>query len=322
MEHLYSISAYSFDLDEYGGMAEAVRRIKETGADGIELLTGYFDPDISFKGVAKGVHLPYATDWYSPWTGDTSYIDNVDPENIRYRSYGRNREEIIHMVRSAIEHASVISPAYGVFHASNTRMDEVLSFTHRDSDEDVLNGVAELLNAVVRTFPNGEPPFKILFENIWWPGLTMKDDRGYQILLDRLEFNNWGICLDTGHLMNGLGSCREEEQSIENVLNIVRSYPQEMKDRIDLIHLHMSLSADYQKECAEHPINFASSKDEDMITNAYEHVCKIDQHRPFTNKLCTDIVKILRPSHVTHEISAAKPSERLSGFSGQLSLFL
>jgi hypothetical protein len=150
----------------------------------------------------------------------------------------------------------------------------------------------------------------------------MKDDLGYRILLDELNFENWGICLDTGHLMNGLGNCREEEQSINDVLKIVRSYPQELRGRVDLVHLHMSLSADYQKECAEHPINFASSKDEDMITNAYEHVCKIDQHRPFTNRLCTEIIKTLMPSYVTHEISAPKPAERLSGFFGQRSLFL
>ncbi|MCL2786014.1 MAG: TIM barrel protein [Methanomassiliicoccaceae archaeon] len=321
MEHLYSISAYSFDLDEYGGMSEALERIRKAGADGIELLTGYFDPDPTFRGVAKGVHLPYATDWYSPWTGDTAYIEKVSEENIRYRSYGRNREETIQMVKDAIVHASAISPAYGVFHASNTRMDEVLSLTHKDSDKDVLTAVAELMNGVMRSFSGGEPPYKIIFENLWWPGLTMRDDSGYEMLLDSLEFNNWGLCLDTGHLMNHLGRCREEEQSIRDVLDIVRSYPREMIDRIETIHLHMSLSADYQKECIDSWSSLAPIDDEEMISKAYGHVSKIDQHRPFTNRLCTEIVNVLRPNHVTHEISAKLPEDRLSGFSGQLSLF-
>ena len=321
MEHLYSISAYHFDTDEYGGMHAAVRRIKEAGADGAELLTGYFDPDPAFRGFAKSVHLPYATDWYSPWTGDTRYIDRVEPENVRYRSYGRNREEMFITLRNAIEHASALSPAYGVFHASNARMDEVLGFRHRDSDEDVLHAVAELLNNTVRTFPGGEPPFRILFENIWWPGLTMKDSTGYEILAEELEFSNWGLCLDTGHLMNCLGDCREEIQSIRNVLKIVRSYPCEMKDRIMTIHLHMSLSADYTEKCMKDPLSFETTDDKTMITKAYEHVCRIDQHRPFTDRMCTDIVNIIRPDYVTHEISGPDALKRLSGFAAQRSLF-
>ncbi|MDR0778856.1 MAG: hypothetical protein LBE48_05430, partial [Methanomassiliicoccaceae archaeon] len=169
MEHLFSVSAYSFDLDEYGGAREALNRMKNAGADGIELLTGYFDPQIDADHV-KGVHLPYATDWYSAWTGDTKYIDTVSDENIRYRSYGRNKDEIIRTVREAIAHASSVRPAYGVFHASNARMDEVMGFVHTDKDDDIIHAVAGILNNAVREFPNGEPPFRILLENLWWPG--------------------------------------------------------------------------------------------------------------------------------------------------------
>ncbi|MCL2712666.1 MAG: TIM barrel protein [Methanomassiliicoccaceae archaeon] len=321
MEHLFSISAYDFDLNEYGGMHDAIRKIRDSGADGIELLTGYFDPDTAFNGIVKGIHLPYATDWYSPWIGDMRYIDTVEEENIKYRSYGRNKNEMIKTIRKAIDHASVLLPEYGVFHASNTRMDEVMSFSHKDSDDDVLSAVADLLNNVAKTFVNGEPPFKLLLENLWWPGLTMKDDSGYRMLSEKLEFDNWGLCLDTGHLMNYLGHCREEEKSINDVLKIISSYPREMNERIELIHLHMSLSADYTERCVEHPVNFEITNDNDMISKAYEHVVNIDQHRPFTNKLCTKIVSLLKPNYVTHEISGKTANERLKGFTEQLSLF-
>ena len=321
MEHLYSISAYDFDTDEYGGISEALSGIGRSGADGIELLTGYFEPDAAFDGITKGVHLPYATDWYSPWTGDTGYIDRVSPENIRYRSYGRSKEEMIDTVRSAVLYASSLSPAYGVFHASNTRMEEVMSFSHRDSDEDVLMAVTELLNGVARTFPGGEPPFRILLENLWWPGLTLMDDSGYRSLERELEFGNWGICLDTGHLMNRLGHCREEGESIRDVLRIVRSYPRAMKERIGTIHLHMSLSADYRERCMKECTNFEMTDDDEAMDKAYKHVCSIDQHRPFTDRMCTDIVNILGPDHVTHEIYSPDPQGRLSGFAMQRSLF-
>jgi endonuclease IV len=221
----------------------------------------------------------------------------------------------------AIVRASSLSPRYGILHASNTRMDEVMGFVHRDSDNDIVTAVADLLNAVAKQFRNGEPPFKIVLENLWWPGLTMIDDTGFQMLDGLLRFDNWGLCLDTGHLMNHLGSCRDEEKSIGDILRIVKRYPQKMKDRIDVMHLHMSLSADYREECLKRPIEFSITNDDDMIRRAYEHVCKIDQHRPFTNELCTDIVRILDPKYVTHEISGATPEERISGFTGQHSLF-
>ncbi|MCL2142831.1 MAG: sugar phosphate isomerase/epimerase [Methanomassiliicoccaceae archaeon] len=322
MEHLFSISAYQFDLDGYGGTQEAIRRIYDAGADGIELLTGYFSPDTAFRGNAKGVHLPYATDWYSVWDGDTGYIDMVSDDNIRYRSYGRNRGDMAIAVKDAIVHASPLSPAYGVFHASNARMDEVMGFTHRDRNEDIVKAVAELLNEAVRHFPGGEPPFKIALENLWWPGLTMTDDSGFRMLSDSLNFDNWCLCLDTGHLMNRLGNCRHEEESIKDIVSIVKKYPRDMKDKIDVMHLHMSLSADYRDECVRHPAKFEITNDNDMIRKAYEHVCRIDQHRPFTSGMCTDIVSILRPEYVTHEISAPAPEERLAGFAGQRSLFL
>ncbi|MDR0198404.1 MAG: sugar phosphate isomerase/epimerase [Methanomassiliicoccaceae archaeon] len=321
MEHLFGISAYQFDLDEHGGTAEAIRKIMGAGADGIELLTGYFVPDPIFRGIAKGVHLPYATDWYSAWAGDTGYIDIVSDENVKYRSYGRCREEMMRTLRDSIVCASSLSPAYGVFHASNTRMDEVMGFDHRDSDEDVVHAVAELLNGTMGLFPGGEPPFRVLLENLWWPGLTMTDDSGFRMLCDRLEFDNWGLCLDTGHLMNRLGNCSDERKSIDDVMRIVKKYPPEMMDRIDVVHLHMSLSAGYTEECRRNPVEFVLTDDDEMISKAYGHVCMVDQHRPFTDASCTDIVRTLMPRYVTHEISSPSPSERLTGFAGQRSLF-
>jgi len=319
MEHLFSISAYEFDLNEYGGASEVIQKIKGLGADGIELLTGYFDPDPILKGIVKGVHLPYATDWYSVWCGDAE-PDEYDGD-IRFRSYGKDREDIVRNLTDAIDHASLLSPEYGVLHASNARMDEVMGFSHRDSDEDILNAVAEMLNGVASSFPEGEMPFPILLENLMWPGLNMTDDSGFRMLGDLLDFDDWGICLDIGHLMAHSGSCRREDESIDDILRIVRSYPKEMRDRIKVIHLHMSLSADYRKQCIEHPIISGTKDHNEMMKKAYEHVCKLDEHRPFTSSAVTKVIELIGPRYVTHEITAPTPSDVLSWFSSQRSLF-
>jgi len=319
MEHLFNISAYESDLDEYGGASEIIRKIKDLGADGIELLTGYFDPDPILKGITKGVHLPYATDWYSVWCGDLRPAEQDG--DIRFRSYGRDRDEIVKNLADAVTYASALSPNYGVLHASNTRMDEVMGFSHRDSDREILNAVAEILNGVASSFPENEPPFPILLENLWWPGLTMTDDSGFRIISDLLDFDNWGICLDTGHLMAYLGNCSLEDESISDVLDIVRSYPREMRDRIDVVHLHMSLSADYIRQCKAQPIINEAKDHREMMRKAYEHVCRMDEHRPFTSPAVTGIIESADPRYVTHEIMALTPEDALSGFSSQRSLF-
>jgi sugar phosphate isomerase/epimerase len=318
MEHLFSVSAYQFDTDEYGGVSCALEKIKNAGADGIELLTGYFDPDPIFKGIAKGVHLPYATDWYSAWIGDIT-DHPADEKDIRYRSYGTCKKEMIETLTEAVGYASSLSPAYGVIHASTVRMDEIMCFRYRDSDEDIITALAEMLNGVSSSFPNGEPPFKIVFENLWWPGLTMTDDSGFVLLTKKLKFDNWGLCLDTGHLMNRLATCREEKEGIDNILNVVKKYPKEMIDKIDVVHLHMSLSADYINKCIAEAVNFDPDRTE-VMTQAYGHICNVDQHRPFTDASCKKILDILKPNYVTHEISAPTPSERIEGFIRQRSL--
>ncbi|MCL2607274.1 MAG: hypothetical protein FWD92_01780 [Methanomassiliicoccaceae archaeon] len=320
MEHLFSMSAYKFDTDEYGGVSSAIEKIKEAGAGGIELLTGYFDPDPMFSDIAKGVHLPYATDWYSAWTGDGGYVP-TDDESIRYRSYGKNKKEIIGTLTDAVCRASSLLPEYGVVHASNVRMNEIMHFCYRDSDASIILALTEMLNSVSAAFPSREPPFKIMLENLWWPGLTMTDDSGFTMLEAGLEFDNWGLCLDVGHLMNRLGNCREETESIEDVLRTVKGYPKEMIERIEVVHLHMSLSADYIDKCVKDPKELKAADSREMMSEAYEHICRVDQHRPFTDASCVKIIDLLKPSYITHEISAPTPSERISGFRKQLSLF-
>jgi hypothetical protein len=150
----------------------------------------------------------------------------------------------------------------------------------------------------------------------------MTDDSGFRILCDELKFDDWGLCLDVGHLINRLGNCTDERKSIDRILNIIQKYPRDMRNKIDVVHLHMSLSSEYVKECKKYPTEFKMTNDDHAISMAYDHVCKIDQHRPFTDPSCVKIVNALSPRYVTHEISAPSPDGRLLGFGEQRSLFL
>lgn len=46
------------------------------------------------------------------------------------------------------------------------------------------------------------PHVALLFENLWWPGLTLKNPKLVAKLLKNVKHPNLGIMLDLGHLMN------------------------------------------------------------------------------------------------------------------------
>ena len=297
MRHLFSHTVYS-DTALFGD--DVHRFLGGIGADGIELLTSYERPDGFYRGIVESVHLPYATDWMSAWNGRPY---DLDPESARYYMFGYDRDEIVSNIRDAVGFASDLSPSYGVFHAANGSLKDLYRRRCDLTDESVLKAFCEMMNRVVSDFPGGEPPFRILFENLWWPGLRLVDDSDFRIMQDRLEFDNWGICLDTGHLMNCLPDIRSEQDGINALESIFSSYCSELVDRIDALHFHWSASWDYRSSFTERELSEPLG---DFISSVYPHITRIDQHMPFSDPSCRRLVEILDPTYLTHELPGSK----------------
>lgn len=291
------------------------------GCDGIELLTGYSPVEARFFSDSVSVHLPYTTDWYSVWTGRYTVPDSISDENVRYLCYGRDRESIIESVRSGIEYAAPLKPAYGVIHAGSANINELLSKRYSYSDHDVLSAFAEIINTAISSFPGGEPPFKLVFENQWWPGLRMLDAGNYRTLCDKIEFENWGLCLDTGHLLVTTQQSESEEQAIDLLLKIFDTYPEDMVEDITTMHLHVNTSADVIRAYIP-PVGYDDLDLMDRYSVAYKYVCSIDQHRPFSDKNAKRLVEYISPDFVTHEIGESDMGKKLSAFGQQRSLFI
>ena len=288
--------------------------------DGIELLTGYSDVDPSQWEDAVSVHLPYVVDWYSVWKGRLHIPDEMSDFDVGYFSYGRDRQQIIESVRKGIECARPLNPAYGVLHAGSANIDELLSVKYTDTDLEVLTAFAEIVNEAVSTFPNGEPPFRLMFENQWWPGLRMLDGKDYRILCDKIEFENWGLCLDTGHLLVTTQKSKDELQSIDLLTGIFEGYPKDMLDDIGVIHLHVNSSADYIRNF-DGPKDFPNMSIKERLGVGYRFVGGMDQHRPFSVKEVTRITDFLKPDFVTHEMGAPDNDVRDADYRQQRSLF-
>ena len=311
MQHLVNYSVYS-----QSGEKPSLRE-----GDGIELLTGYFDVDKALWPDAPSVHLPYVIDWYSVWKGRLTIPDEMGDDEVQFFSYGRDRESIIDAVRRCIECAAPLRPAYGVIHAGSANIDELFNERYSDTDEEVLSAFAEIVNEAVKSFPGGEPPFRLAFENQWWPGLRMLDGRNYEQLCDEIEFENWGLCLDTGHLLVTTQQSRDELQAIDLLTDIFSGYPKEMIDAVGTIHLHVNTSAGYIK-AYKAPENVPEMSIRERLNVGYKFVPGMDQHRPFTVRDVRRITDILKPDFVTHEMGAPDTSQREADYHTQRALFL
>jgi Sugar phosphate isomerases/epimerases len=318
MKHLFSYSVYQ-PLTRIPGEGDAMSRLNAFGCDGLELLTSFQTIPEEYLSVSPSVHLPYAIDWYTGWT-EKIPKGEVDKEDFKYITFGRNRDEMISNIRSAIDHASRIDPAYGVLHAGNTDLNEVMHRNYVGDDRKILTAFIEMINRVVSGYKGGEPPFKLAFENLWWQGLKLTDAWEFRLLDEKLEFDNWGFCLDTGHMMNTLPDAYEEAYCIDSLLKIFDKYPQDMIDRIGTVHFHVSTSAEYRSTFKERDRQEGETLNE-TISKTYPHATMIDQHRPFSDPRCVMLVDALSPDFVTHEMVGSGERDPVKDFAKQRSHF-
>jgi len=285
----------------------------------MELLTGYGPVDPRLFPYTVAVHLPYATDWYGPVSGKGPVPDGLDDEGARFACFGRGRGDMVENIRVAIRHAEKADPAYGIFHAASACWGELFRTEFSYTDAEVLTLLADILNEAVSVFPGGEPPFRLVLENTWWPGLRLRDGEGYRLLERKLEFDDWGICLDTGHLLASSRASRDQETAVEVLHAYADRYPASMLDRMTNMHLHVNTSADYLAGMTEPDV--AGLPYAEVMDRAYRHVGRMDQHAPFTDPAVTGFVDRISPDFIVHEMGADDIEEHFRDHAVQRALF-
>lgn len=318
MKHLTSWSVFE-KFEDIPGQGDLGQRLSAMNIEGLELFTLFEPVDLDYYNVPQviSVHLPYAIDWHSAWEG--RHYD-MDVGDVRYFSFGTDCEEMVSNLKYAIDCAAPLKPAYGVLHAGNTDMRQVMSRRHHDDGGVVLKDFAEMINRVVSQYPSGEPPFRLAFENLWWEGLKLRTSSEWHILEDRLEFDNWGFTLDTGHLMNTCDSAYDEDSAIDSLLEVISDYPKGMVDRIGTIHLQLSTTAEYRSTFKTEEFELDNDRS-NLMQRAYRHAGLIDQHRPFSSGRVSEIISLLSPDYVTHELYGSISKDRFGDIVQQRSLF-
>ncbi|WP_407355325.1 sugar phosphate isomerase [Methanolobus sp. WCC5] len=309
MKELMNFSLYENDMKMFDSDWGMIRNfLVRHDLDGLELFVDSSPlPDIP-ADLIEGVHLPYWMGRHRAWVDPSAFSCEMEEFEKVYVFGGSSREEVIGNFRKPLENAASLDASYAVFHVSYAELEQVYTRCFNCTDYDVLETTAQFLNEAVSVYPGGEPPVRLFFENLWWPGLTFLEPSNADYFTSLLDFDNWAFVLDTGHLMNATMRCVDEESSIDIVLGLLSSHSEDFIRRIEGMHFHCSLSGEYMCRSLdmELPEGFEDMSFNDRLLPAMEILHQMDQHMPFTSERCSEIVEFVSPDFLTHEFVSTK----------------
>ncbi|MCG8308464.1 MAG: TIM barrel protein [Cytophagales bacterium] len=313
MKHLTNFSVYEQDTNQFKDLlVELPQFLEESSLDGLELLIGYQHPHQIPPKLVTGVHLPFWVTWLDVWKQRTGalkrYFGDIDKAQIRYLCGGETPQKMIEALSSLWNDAARLNVAYAVIHACHVELEHAFTRKFNYSNHEVLSAFAELLNSAAAQFPAGEPPVTIAIENLWWPGLTFTDHRETRAFAEQLKFNNWCFVLDTGHLLNTNFELENEMDSIAYLKDRLDGFPDEIRYKIDVLHLSYSCSGAYQKQSIARglPAGFHSLSLGDRYAMAREHASRIDRHESFSLRAISDLTDRIEPEFLVHEFLGPK----------------
>lgn len=288
----YPLKEYDAELEKsYGSLA---RYLEDSKLDGVEL----FLPRELHQNLIEetiGIHLPYLPFWLDLWYGNERRLEEQFADEAERQQYLRgadSRDTWCEAVRSSLVRAVRYEPEYLVWHVSEANREEIFTRTFYYTDENVLDATVELFRAVGDVIP---PHIKILFENLWWPGLRLTAPQLVGQFLDKIGRDNIGIMLDTGHLLNTNTSLRSEREGAEYILQTVDKLG-EVGGYIHGMHLQCSLSGEYVEH---HPCIRPQGL---SLEEELAHIMRIDHHRPFRTDAMKRVIERIEPTWLVHEL--------------------
>lgn len=267
--------------------------------NGFELIKFDLEKDNSpLKKLIRGYHMRFFPMWLDLYLGKYRMLKEKFKENqeIFYWCGGTTREELIDYYKKELETAEKLEAEYVVFHACYVDGEGSLIYEFQYSDEEVLQNVAKLVNEV---FGEKKYKFKLLLENLWWPGLRLTSKEEIEFLLKNIKYENIGFMLDTGHMLNNNPKLRTVDEGIEYIEKNIAEIG-ELKKYIKGVHLNFSLSGKYLTEAIEKHKSSEAER-EKTSKNIYSHVSQIDQHLPFEDERIIGILESLPLDWVVYE---------------------
>lgn len=304
MKVTFNISNCSDDLDRFTSKADFEAYLR--GFDGVELM--YVEPEDSdavsaYSFVIEpehvvGFHMRYFPSWIDLWRGNEgALIQEFDHlKNVERLFGGCDHDALIRIFREDLIRAHRYGAEYVVFHVSQASIEETFTWRYRHTDEEVIDASSELLNKV---FEDQDGSLMLLLENLWQPGLTFTSPESTRRLLEKVNYPNTGLMLDTGHLIHTDTSLATEEEALHYICRRLDEHG-DLTKKIRGVHLHQSLTGAHSEAAMADPPVMAPTFDGRM-SQMYTHAFKVDRHEPFTCPGVDLLIERINPEYLTFE---------------------
>lgn len=315
-----AIASHLYENDFKSDFNSIREFLNSSKLDGLEIiLYGDYKLEAMDKELTVGHHLLYWPYWLDLWKGNNKELERqfLSIENLN-DYYGFNtKQAMVDYIRSEFEVAKKLNVEYMVFHVSNVRFSEVFTFEHGNTDLEVMTAAAELINEVFV----GDGPM-LLFENLWWPGLTFRDKALTEEFLEMINYKNKGYLLDIAHLLATNHQISTEDEAIDYVHECLDDLG-DLTKYIKTIHLSKSIAGPYLRSDHSDKINEFSNRKvfTDGFKPIYNHIKHIDAHKPFDNIRVLEIINRIKPDYLVYEFMAKDLEELKDMINMQNSIF-
>lgn len=300
---LMNISNTAYDLERFGLSWHRVKEFMEQHRlDGLEFILhgeDYLDDDA--KGMAKGLHLKYFPTWLEFYKGAHDKLEKMYKNQDEIIGYygGSEPWQLIRVYKDEYRKARALEVEYMVYHVGHVTVEHAFTFDFDYDDEEVMDATADIVNKAFDEDSNIE----LLFENLWWPGMTLLDYNNTKRFLDKIEYKNKGIMLDLSHLLITNHKINDLAAGTDYILEVIDSL-KELKGYIKGIHVNMALPGDYMlKDHREKYDEMITSKEPlDQYIKTMNHIKKMDWHVPYDHIGIQEIIKAIEPKYVVYEV--------------------
>lgn len=300
--HLINLPLDDEIIKEYGGILGLEKILQETNCDSIEWIWGGRGVKTKLpQNLTQGYHLTFYSDWLDFYNNDKEkLIQKFGNMNVVKDMYGSTKSDILlENFISDFKRAISLNAKYVVFHISDVSIEEGYTYEYSHTDEEVIDVCAYIINQILKST---DTDIYFLVENLWWAGFRFTDISKTERLLSKIDYKNKGIMLDTGHLLNTNIDIVDEKMGIEYIKEMLMLH-KDFLPYIKGLHLNKSLSGKYVKEALKKSLKPIGKDYFEKFMNSYSHILQIDEHKPFTDSKVNEIINIVNPEFIVHELS-------------------
>lgn len=309
MKKLFHLSTTSKQLDLFDKDWEQIEGfIEKNQMDGIEIgLTSDYPLEHIPKHIVEGVHLSFYPMWLDFWRQDQVKLKQLFENDEAIKAYygGLSPEVLVESYKKQYERAKALGAKYMVFHVSHVLPEDSFTWQFDYTDEEIMQATLELVNEVFKADEKGP---MLLFENLWWPGLTYLKPDLTKWFIEKVEYKNKGYLVDISHLILTNPNIGNEKQAYEYIKEVMTGLG-ETKSFIKGVHLNKALPKFYMGRDHRYLLEqYQKAKDKkQQLMILKKHIKALDGHIPFDHPVAADILKLIEPEYCVYETA---PSSR------------